>query len=80
MPTGLFLFFIFFGLALVAFQLFIGVLRLWAAGHVPKILLVASAHAVPLSAIVQRVGARRLVPVLLAQSEKICPLCTRSII
>ena len=37
----------------------IGVIRLYYAGYVPKVFLVASAHAVPVSQIVARVAARR---------------------
>ena len=37
--AGLFLFFVFFGLGMVLFQLIVLLTRLWVAGYVPKILL-----------------------------------------
>eukprot|EP00966_Prymnesium_polylepis_P029703 690104-Prymnesium_polylepis.1 len=57
---GIYLFFIFFGLSVLLLQLMIGAVRLYLAGHVPTIILVAKAHSVPLSTIVARISARRV--------------------
>ena len=45
---------------MLVLQLIAGACNLWITGHVPRILLVARAHAVPLTTIVQRVSARRI--------------------
>ena len=53
-PNGLFIFFVFFGLSTVVSLVVIGCARLWVEGYLPKILLVARAHSMPPSMIVQR--------------------------
>jgi len=58
--NGVYIFFIFFGLGMLLFTLIISTVNLILAGYVPKILLVASAHGVPLSAIVRKVTSRRV--------------------
>ena len=68
--SGLYLFFVFFGLSMVLLQFVIAVVRLYVAGYVPKILLVARAHSVSPWTITKRVMIRRqlcsdLVPSLL---------------
>ena len=57
--SGLYLFFIFFALTMLLLQLVIAVIKLWITGHGPKFLLVAQAHAVPISTILQRLCARK---------------------
>eukprot|EP00966_Prymnesium_polylepis_P097681 2262374-Prymnesium_polylepis.2 len=44
---------------MVLMQLIIGTVNLWMTGHVPKILLIASAHAISPSTIIRRVASRR---------------------
>ena len=61
MHQGIYMFFVFFALAILIVQSFVAAMRLWVAGYVPKIFLVASAHAVSPSAIIQRVLLRRQV-------------------
>lgn len=57
--AGLFLFFIFFGLSMLLMQFIAGFSRLYAEGYVPKFLLLARAHSLPLSLLVRRVLWRR---------------------
>ena len=57
--TGMFLFFLFFGLTMILLQLVIGVARLGIESFVPKILLVARAHALSPSSILCKVLTRR---------------------
>ena len=57
--TGVYLFFIFFGLSMLLLLIVTAGLRLYWAGRVPKILLVAVAHSVPPSTIIRRVISRR---------------------
>ncbi|KAL1520050.1 hypothetical protein AB1Y20_023526 [Prymnesium parvum] len=57
--SGIYQFFILFGLTMLIFQIFSAVVKLWIEGRLPKILLVARAHSVPLSTIVSRVLLRR---------------------
>ena len=56
---GLYLFFLFFGLAMLGLILVIGSTRLWTEGRLPKLLLLARAHSVSPSRILQKVAARR---------------------
>ena len=57
--TGVYLFFIFFGLGMLLLMVLVTLVKLFVTGYVPKILLVAEAHGVPLSSIVFNVGSRR---------------------
>ena len=57
--AGIYLFFVFFGLVMLLLLLITGSVRLWVEGYVPKIVLVARAHSMPLSSIFLRVLARR---------------------
>jgi hypothetical protein len=61
MYAGIFHFFVFFALAMLAMLANILAIRLYFAGHAPKIVSVAMSHSVTPSAIVQKVAARRLV-------------------
>jgi hypothetical protein len=58
--SGVYLFFTFFALTLLLLTLVIGAANLWLAGHVPKILLVATAHSVSPWQIAQKVLARKM--------------------
>ena len=58
-PRGVYLLFIFTGLATLAFLLLVGLARLWMEGYMPKILLVARAHAISPSKIIRNVLARQ---------------------
>ena len=57
--AGIFLFFLIFGLSMLLLLLIIAAARLWVAGRVPKIVLVARAHSVSPWTIIQKVIARR---------------------
>jgi len=59
-PSGVYLFFVFFGLGMLFLQLLIMASNLWVAGYVPKILLVAQSHSVPPSQVIRKVLSRRL--------------------
>ena len=59
-PKGVYLFFIFFGLSMLLVLLIVACTNLYVTGNLPKVLLVAQAHSVPLSTIVQRVSARKM--------------------
>jgi len=58
--SGVYQFFVFFGISMLLVHLSLGVGKLWITGYVPKILLVAKAHSVPPQTIFLRVCARRL--------------------
>jgi hypothetical protein len=59
LPKGAFEFFLFFGLSMILLQITAGLTGLGVEAYVPKILLVARAHSVSPSVIMQRVLARR---------------------
>ena len=61
-PKGAFEFFLFFGLSMILLQIIAGLMGLSVEAYVPKILLVARAHSVSPSVIMQRVLARRWAP------------------
>ena len=61
-PDDLFLFFLFFGMAMVALLFFIALVKLYITNYLPKFLLVARAHAVSPSKLLGRVITRRHVP------------------
>ena len=52
--SGIYMFFVAFGLGMLALQLIIGASNLWLAGRVPKILLIAKAHSMAPSTIVKK--------------------------
>lgn len=56
---GVYLFFVFFALAIILMQLVIGLCNLWYAGHVPKLILVARSHTISPWKIFRRLLARR---------------------
>jgi hypothetical protein len=56
---GLYVFFIFFALAMLLLHLAIGLLNLWFAGQVPQLVLVARSHSVSLSSILKTLARRR---------------------
>ena len=58
--TGVYLFFIFFGLSMLLVQLMIVTAKLYTVGYVPKILLVARAHSVSPRTILYNVMARKV--------------------
>ena len=60
--SGVFVFFIVYALGLLLVLLVIAIMRLYYAGYVPKVLLIANAHSVPVSKIIQRVVSRRQPP------------------
>lgn len=57
--VGVYLFFLFFGLAMVLLQLLFAAARLYAAGYIPRIILVAATHSVSPTTVIQNVIARR---------------------
>jgi len=57
--SGIYVFFIFFGLGMILLQLVIGAFKLWLTGRVPKIFLVAKAHSVSPLTIIRRIVTRR---------------------
>jgi hypothetical protein len=57
--TGIYLFFLFFGLSTLILQLLIGATRFVTEGYAPRIILVARAHSISPQVIIQRVIARR---------------------
>eukprot|EP00966_Prymnesium_polylepis_P332020 7387556-Prymnesium_polylepis.3 len=56
---GVYLFFVFFGLAMLVVQLFIGAAQLYVAGNAPTLILAARAHGSSPTEIVKKVVARR---------------------
>jgi len=58
--SGVYVFFLFFGLSMLLLQVIVGALKLWFTGHLPRIFLVAKAHSVSPSTIVRRVASRRI--------------------
>jgi|EP00966_Prymnesium_polylepis_P099570 hypothetical protein len=56
---GVYTFFLFFALALLLFLLATTIVRLYYAGYVPKIFLVATAHSLPAHKVLERVLTRR---------------------
>ena len=60
--TGVYLFFVFFGLSMMLLQLVVGAVKLYITGRVPKLLLVAQSHSIPPSTLVQKVAIRRHAP------------------
>jgi len=56
--SGVYLFFLFFGLAMVLLQLLFAAARLYAAGYIPRIILVAATHSVSPTTVIQNVIAR----------------------
>eukprot|EP00966_Prymnesium_polylepis_P328538 7384345-Prymnesium_polylepis.1 len=58
--SGIYLFFVFFGLTMLLLQLCIGIVNVWLTGHLPKIVLVARAHGVSPWRIFQNMLARSL--------------------
>jgi hypothetical protein len=57
--AAMFLFFIFFGSAMLTLLLSIGCVRIWVEGHMPKIVLIARAHSISPSTILRKVFMRR---------------------
>jgi hypothetical protein len=57
--TGLYLFFIFFGLVLLLVQIIIGAVTLYTTGYVPTIIQMAKTHSVAPSLILRRLALRK---------------------
>ena len=57
--SGVFEFFVFFGLSLLALQLAVLILRYFSAEYVPKFVLIALSHSVAPSSVLARVCSRR---------------------
>ena len=57
--TGIYLFFVFFGLGTVLLQLIFTASRFWVEGNLPKILLIARAHSISPLTILRRVLVRK---------------------
>eukprot|EP00966_Prymnesium_polylepis_P218167 5049362-Prymnesium_polylepis.1 len=58
--TGLYLFFLFFGISMLSLQLLIAVLNLWLSGYVPRIFLLARAHGMSPWHIFRTISDRRI--------------------
>ena len=57
--SGVFQFFIFFGLSMVLLQFILGGSKLWIEGYVPRIILMTRAHSISPSTIIKRLISRR---------------------
>ena len=57
--SGVYLFFVFFGLSMLLLQIIIGLIKLWFTGYVPKLLLVARSHSVSPSNIIKTLVTRK---------------------
>jgi hypothetical protein len=55
---GVYLFFIFFGIAMLALQFFVCAIKLWSAGYVPRIVLLARSHSMSPLTILRKLSAR----------------------
>ena len=58
-PEGIYNFFFFFMVGMLTLQLVVGAMRLWMEGYAPKIILVASAHAVSPTTVFAKLLTRR---------------------
>jgi len=58
--SGVYIFFLSFGLSILLLQLVVAALKLWFSVRLPRVFLVAKAHSVSPLTIVRRVAARRL--------------------
>ena len=56
--ADVYIFFLYFGLSMICLQLLIGLVNLWTEGRLPKILLIARAHAISPRTLIKRVAIR----------------------